>query len=224
MKRRSAGFSFIEILVVMSIIVVLVSMVVVVVPMIQEKAKQTKSTDNVRSMIQMYLGAGAGVSKPWPAFNGKNFVLWLVATNKISKESTEQLSILFSPGDPGRNLDSVGRKAFEPVTLEALRSEGNTDFLNLTSYAGRRNKDKGHQLTSSELEKSALIICDDDDGALHHSKGLVMGYSSGAAKFADWSDLEISPPADSDNPEGLLGDNAPTTVNGDELKHMSSRN
>ena len=52
MKRRQAGFSFIEILVVMGIISVLVSMVVVVVPMIQEKAKRTLSAADDKRLIR----------------------------------------------------------------------------------------------------------------------------------------------------------------------------
>src|SRR5688500_18740732 len=99
MKRRQAGFSFIEILVVMAIISVLVSMVVVVVPMIQEKTKQTKSVDNVSSMLKYYIGADVGVAKPWPPYNGKNFVLWLVATNKIDRRDDKAVRLLFSPGD-----------------------------------------------------------------------------------------------------------------------------
>ena len=98
-RALQAGFSFIEILVVMGIISVLVSMVVVVVPFIREKGKRTKSVDNVRTMILYYTGGGAGLERPWPKYNGKDFILWLVATNKISRNDDKQLGILFSPGD-----------------------------------------------------------------------------------------------------------------------------
>jgi prepilin-type N-terminal cleavage/methylation domain-containing protein len=220
MKRRQAGFSFIEILVVMGIISVLVSMVVVVVPIIQEKAKRTKSTDNVRSMILMYISGDAGLARPWPKFNGKNFVLWLVATNKIDRGNRQNLEVLFSPGDGKYTLEPLSDKDYEPVTLAALRAEGHDDFRRLTSYAGRRNKESGHELTSEELSKGALIICDDDDGPLHHSAGMVLGFSSGTARFMEWSDLDMSKPADTKNPEGILGDNSPN----ENLKHMSSGN
>jgi prepilin-type N-terminal cleavage/methylation domain-containing protein len=220
MKRRQAGFSFIEILVVMGIISVLVSMVVVVVPMIQEKAKRTKSTDNVRSMILMYIAGGAGMEKPWPKFNGKNFVLYLVATDKIDRSKTQNLEVLFSPGDSKYTLEGMGPKDYAAVTKSALTSEGHDDFRKLTSYAGRRNRETGHSLTSEELSKGALVLCDDDDGPLHHSAGLVMGYSGGVARFVEWADLDMSKPADTDNPEGILGDNSPHP----DLKHMSSGN
>ncbi len=219
MKRRQAGFSFIEILVVMSIIVVLVSMVVVLVPMIQEKARRTKSIDNVRTMVNFYIGDGAGVSKPWPPFNGKNFILWLVATNKLDKANRDNLAVLFSPGDSEVTLDATTPKDWEAVTLPAIQSEGHNEFLKLTSYAGRRNATTGHKLSATELEHGALIICDDDTGPLHHSKGLIVGYTSGSAQFKEWSDLGISPP-DAKDPKGMLGDNAAN----EDLKHMSSEN
>jgi type II secretory pathway pseudopilin PulG len=222
-SRREAGFSFIEILVVMGIIVVLVSMVVVLVPMIQENGRRAKSTDNVRSLCQfMQSDVGIEVGK-WPPYNGKNFVLSLVATNTLNRANTDNLAILFSPGDSNYTLGAVSKKDYEAVTTEALKTEGHEEFLKLTSYAGRRNREKGHKITAKAVEVGSLIICDDDDGPLHHSQGMVMGYTSGQAKFVKWSDLGISPP-DSEDPKDLLGDNAPTTNNGEELKHMSSGN
>ena len=219
-NRREAGFSFIEILVVMAIISVLATMVVVVVPMIQEKAKQTKSKANVGDLVKFYQAAECGLSKPWPGFNGKNFVLWLVAYNHIDRRRTQNLDVLFSPGDTNYTKDKVPDKLWETVTPEALKSEGHEDFKQLTSYAGRRNREKLHMLTSSELSKGAIILCDDDDGPLHHAKGLVVGYSGGDVRFMEWSDLNLPPPTDEKDPKGLLGDPSPN----EELKHVSSDN
>ena len=120
-RRRQAGFSFIEILVVMGIISVLVSMVVFVVPMIQEKTRQTKSVDNVRGMLLYYIGSGVGVQTSWPQYNGKNFVLWLVAMNKIDRRDDKQLQILFSPGDQHLTFDGAGgMKAYETLNKASL--------------------------------------------------------------------------------------------------------
>lgn len=221
MKRRQAGFSFIEILVVMGIISVLVSMVVFVVPMIQENTRRTKSSDNVQQMIKYYIADGAGMSKLWPKYNGKNFVLWLVATGKIDKRDDKQLQALFSPGDSHYSWGDGGAtiKDYAGLTRETLRTE-NSELLKLTSYAGRRNATEGHTLTTDELSKGALCICDDDDGPLHHPKGLIIGYVNGSAKFVPWDELDMSPPAEPNNPENTLGDQSPNP----ELKHMSSGN
>jgi prepilin-type N-terminal cleavage/methylation domain-containing protein len=220
MKRRQAGFSFIEILVVMGIISVLVSMVVFVVPTIQERTRQTKSKDNVRGMLQYFIAAEVGLSKPWPPYNGKNFVLWLVAANKIDRRDDKQLQILFSPGDMTNYTfeKAGGIKAYEGITLDTLKTE-NPDLLQLTSYAGRRNKEREHGLTSDELSRNPVVICDDDDGPVHHKDGLVIGYAGGDSRFVEWADLGMSPP-DPNNPEGTLGDSSPN----EELKHMSSQN
>ena len=219
-NRREAGFSFIEILVVMAIISVLATMVVVMVPKIQEKARQTKSKANVSDLVKFYQLAEVGLSRPWPGLNGKNFVLWLVASNQIDRRRKQNLEILFSPGDNNYKMADVQEKEWDAVTLDALKSEGHDDFKHLTSYAGRRNREKQHMLTSSELLKGALIICDDDDGPLHHANGLVMGWSGGDVRFMEWADLNMGPPTDEKDPQGLLGDNSPN----DELKHMSSGN
>jgi prepilin-type N-terminal cleavage/methylation domain-containing protein len=219
-SRREAGFSFIEILVVMSIIVVLVSMVVVVVPMMTEKARRTKSSDNVRSLLLMYTAADIGVSKPYPKLNGKNFTLWVVGSGELAyKKNKDNLGILFSPGDQHLTFDSVTQKDYEPVTMAALRSEGHDDFRRLTSYAGRRNNERQHELTPAELAEGALILCDDDEGAPHHAKGMILGFTNGSAKFMSWGDLEIQAPDEKDA-TGLLGDNAGNEM----LKHMSSGN
>ena len=128
-RAAQGGFSFIEILVVMGIISVLVSMVVVVVPFIREKGKRTKSIDNVRTMILYYTGGGAGLERSWPKYNGKDFVLWLVATNKISKGDDKQLEILFSPGDEYLTFEGAGgRVAYKDIVLSSLGT-GNQNNL-----------------------------------------------------------------------------------------------
>mgnify|MGYP001814973691 CR=1 FL=1 len=106
-RSKQAGFSFIEILVVMGIISVLVSMVVVVVPMIQERARRTQSVDNLRSI---YLFMQARVTeKGWKyyRYSGKNFTLSPVALGDIDRREKANLRVLFSPGDVLRTLDAV---------------------------------------------------------------------------------------------------------------------
>ena len=218
-RALQAGFSFIEILVVMGIISVLVSMVVVVVPFIREKGKRTKSTDNVRTMILYYTGSGAGLEHSWPGYNGKDFVLWLVATNKISRDDDKQLGILFSPGDENYTFEKAGGRVPYKDLTKATLGTGNQNLLQLTSYAGRRNKEKEHILSAAEQQRNAIIISDDDDGDLHHKDGLITGYVGGAASFVEWSDLNMAPP-DAKDPKGMLGDNSPN----EDLKHLSSGN
>lgn len=220
MKRRTAGFSFVEILVVMAIIAVLATLAIAIIPRIQEGARQTKSTDNVKQLVSYYIADGVGVKKSWPGYNGKSFTLWLVAFGKVDKRDDKQLQLFFSPGDEKYGFDQPGTKeAMAALTRDSLRSE-NPDLWKLTSYAGRRNHTDGHRLTSDELSRGAMCLCDDDDGALHHPKGLVIGYTGGSARFVEWDELDMSPPQDTKNPEGILGDQSPNK----DLQSMSSQN
>jgi len=200
---RQGGFSFIEILVVMGIISVLVSMVVVLIPMVQEKSRQTKSTDNVHSMVTLMVSRRTSRGG-WPRYSGKNFVLSLVATNQLDRRKKMNLEVLFSPGDVLYKLDDVDLDRYKDITKKALKN--GTDFHELTSYAGRRNAERDFLITPDQESLSTIIICDDDDGPLHHPNGIVAGYSNGAARFLEWEDLDMSPPEDPDHPDEFLGD------------------
>jgi prepilin-type N-terminal cleavage/methylation domain-containing protein len=218
-RARQAGFSFIEILVVMGIISVLVSMVVVLIPTIQEKANQTKSKDNVKSMITLMLAKRTGkISGGWPRYSGKNFILSLVANNQLDRRNKQNLEILFSPGDPLYTIELVDLDRYKDVTSAALKNE--TDFHELTSYAGRRNGDREHLITSDDEKRGVLIVCDDDDGPLHHTDGIVAGYTNGAVRFIEWEELDMAAPEDARNPAPFLGDDASNP----ELQHMWGSN
>jgi prepilin-type N-terminal cleavage/methylation domain-containing protein len=201
-KRGEAGFSFIEILVVMGIISVLVSMVVVLIPNLQERSRQTKSKDNVKSMITLMLGRAT--EKGWPRYSGKNFVLSLVATGQIDQRNSQNLEILFSPGDTLYSLEAADRDRYADVNKKKLKA--GDDFHELTSYAGRRNGDREYLITPDQLKMGTMVMCDDDDGPLHHPDGIVAGYTNGAVKFLEWEDLDMVKPEDPDNPDEFLGD------------------
>ena len=201
-KNSQSGFSFIEILVVMGIISVLVSMVVVIIPMVQERSSRTKSTDNVKQMVTLMIARKT--SRGWPRYNGKNSVLSLVATNQIDRRKKMNLEILFSPGDRLYSIEDVDIDRYKDITKKALKN--GTDFHELTSYAGRRNAERDFLITPDQESMGTMLVCDDDDGPLHHSAGIVAGYSNGAARFLEWEDLDLSPPEDADNPDEFLGD------------------
>jgi len=214
MQRREAGFTFIEILVVMGIIVVLMGMVAVIVPRAQEKARQTESINNVRSMAVIF--SERSIKRHWPPYDGKNFVLSLVALDLVDQRNPDNLKIFFSPGDELYTLEKATPERFKDVTKQALQS--GADFHELTSYAGRRNSDRDYMITPDRMKMVVPMICDDDDGALHHPDGLVMGYTDGSAKFVEWEDLGMPKPEEPNDPEPFLGDNATT----DMLRALSS--
>ena len=216
--RRVGGFSFIEILVVMSIIAVLTSMVVVMVPMILEQGRITQSKDNVRTIITFMIARRTSRSNAgWPPYNGKNFVLDVVATGQLDARNPQNLEVLFSPGDVLCRLDLVDEAEWANVTPKALKN--GLDCSRLTSYAGRSNAERHGLITPDQEKRGVMILCDDDEGPLHHPAGIVAGYSNGGARFLEWADLDLGVPADPDDPDPFLGDAAEN----DELARMWGR-
>lgn len=212
-RSRQAGFSFIEILVVMAIIGLLAGMVAALVPWVQENARQTKSKQNVKSLVTFMLGRRTGkVSGGWPRYNGKNFTLSVIATKDLDIRRKENLEILFSPGDQELILDDTDLKRYEDINKKSLKDG---DFHELTSYAGRRNDESEHRINSDDESKGALIICDDDFGGLHHPDGLICGYTGGDVRFKDWEEFDMVQP-DPRNPDEFLGDAA----SHEDLQHM----
>jgi prepilin-type N-terminal cleavage/methylation domain-containing protein len=217
--RGEAGFSFIEILVVMAIIAVLATMVVALVPVITEKGNQTKSKDNVKNIITLMLTRRTGkVSGGWPRYNGKNFVLSVIATGDLDQRRKENLEMLFSPGDVIYTLEDTDLTRYKDVTRTSLKSNG--DFHELTSYAGRRNQERDFLVTPDQEKMGTMIVCDDDDGAVHHPDGLVCGYTSGDVRYLEWFEFDMQKPEDPDNPDEFLGD----ASSHDELQKMLGRN
>lgn len=204
MRRRQSGFTFIELLVVMAIIVTLMGMVAVLVPYVQKIGRRTESLANVRNLATLL--SDRSMEAGWPGFDGKSFTLSLVAHRVIDIRNRDNLETLFSPGDFWYTLEKTPHELYREVTPQALRS--GRDFHALTSYAGRRNATREHLITPDRLRQVVPILCDDDDGPVHDPDGLVMGFTDGASRFYEWGELEMPDPPDKDDPEPFLGDHA----------------
>lgn len=219
-RRPEGGFSFIEILVVMGIITLLTSMVVVVIPIIREKGNQTKSSSNIKNILTMFTSINSNPNA-WPAFNGKGFTLAPFAYQVVKADDPGAVDTWFSPGDSWLRKDKLvdGVARYKEITKAKLKA-GSEDFSELTSYAGRLNGEREHVLTTSDTSrKGTICLCDDDTGPLHHSGGLIVGFSNGLAEYMDWESLGMTEPKDARSPDPFLGENASS----DLLKPMSSR-
>lgn len=203
-RSRASGFTFVEILVVLGIIVTLMGMVAVVVPHIQRKTRRTMSLNNVRNLALLL--SDRSVDYGWPGLDGKSFTLSLVAHGLIDIRNPDNLNVLFSPGDVWYTREKTPTQLYREVTPKALRN--GSDFHSLTSYAGRRNATPGHLITPNLLRQNVPILGDDDDGPVHDPEGLVLGFSDGSARFLRWDDLEMAAPDDMDAPARFLGDSA----------------
>lgn len=210
MRRRQAGFSFVEILVVMSIIVVLAGMVTVIVPTIQEKGRQTESINNVRNLVQLLIGEK--MDRSWPRYSGKNFHLSLVPAGLIDARNPNNMKVYFSPGDETLKLGDVDVNRYKEISYQALK-QGGMDNHELTSYAGRRNGEQEFRITPDKESQVVPIVGDDDYGNLHHPRGMILGYTDGAVRFVQWRDLDIAAPEEVDGEvDPFLGDDATAEV------------
>ncbi len=204
MDRRESGFTFIEILVVMGIIVTLMGMVTVVVPHVLKKARRVESIARVRSLSQLL--SDRSLDAGWPGFDGKGFVLSLVAHRTLDIRNPDNLEVLFSPGDVWYTQAKSPTERYREITIQALRA--GTDFHALTSYAGRRNATRAYLITPDRMNQTVPIVCDDDDGPVHDPDGLVMGFTDGGARFYEWNELDMLEPEDKDDPQPFLADDA----------------
>ncbi len=150
-----------------------------------DQAAITKSKDNIKTLLALILSRAPEVG--YPRFNGKNFVLSVVANDQLAHKSNPQnLSVLFSPGDKERSLANVNVAHYEKVTAASLK-EG-TDFDSLTSYAGRRNRDRSHLIMPTDLVRGTPLIAD-----LSFPEIALVGFSDGAVKTLTRSQLGLGP-------------------------------
>ncbi len=196
-------------------VAVIVSMVAVVVPKIQEQQSVVKSQDNVKTLVTFIMMRAQERGWNKYAYSGKNLVLSPLVSGDVDDSDRANLEIFFSPGDTLYTLDMVDVERFGDVTGEALRADD--DFHELTSYAGRKMADKKYWAMGS-ASYTPMLICDDDDGPLHHIEGLLIGSMDMSARFATWEDLGIAQP-DPDEPDPFLGEDA--AVN--QLRAMRGR-
>jgi prepilin-type N-terminal cleavage/methylation domain-containing protein len=218
-RRTQAGFSFIEILVVMGIITLLASMVVVVIPIINERSARAKSQDNVKNLVMMMTSINTNISQ-WPSYSGKAFTLAPIAHGVLDAESPGAIEVFFSTSDSEYKVANVEKADYMSPNLTKQKLRAGDVPARLTSYAGRRNGEgRDFSLTSADVtEKGLICLCDDDDGPLHHKDGLIVAFANGKTAFIEWEELGTPKPKDSRTYEPFLGENASSEL----LKMVSS--
>lgn len=119
----------------------------------------------------------------WPALDGKNFVLWLVAVGLLERDNEGPLKMLFSPAD--RALPFPGTAPYAEVTLAALTQRR---FPRLTSYAGRRNAAPGLAITPQSPPATTALFAD-----LSFGDGALVAFLDGKVRYLNRRDLGLSP-------------------------------
>lgn len=121
----------------------------------------------------------SNVSRTWPPYTGKNFVLSAAVAWGLGKRRRDDLAILFGPDGIPEGIDGA---SYEGVTRESLRT---TRFPHLTDLAGR-----AAPITEADQRDGTPLV------ALADGNTVVIGYSNGDVRRHDRDDLGL----DDDDP------------------------
>ena len=184
-RRVQAGFTLVEILVVITIIAALISIVAAVIPQAQQANRKVQCANNLRNiggmLVQRMTGKGLGI---------KGGAAMLLNVYKLGMIKRGDEKVFICPGDAitrGQNLDDPEfRKLYDSIDLN------NIDPM-MISYAGRNRKT--HPLKADSRDKQAWACdCQGADGRQgHHHAGLNVLYEDGSTVFQDTEFLGVGP-------------------------------
>lgn len=182
---NEAGFTLVEILVVITIIAALIGVVAAIIPQAQQASRKVQCANNLKNiggmLVQRQTGKGLGPR------GGAAMLLNVYKLGMIRKGDEK---VFICPGDKmtrGQDPESPDfLKRYESIDLD------NVDPL-LISYAGRDKKN--YPIRADAREKQAWAAdCQGDDGRTgHHQGGLNVLYDDGSVVFLDTEALGIGP-------------------------------
>ncbi len=186
MRSRQSGFTLIEIMVVMAIIVTLAGMVVLSVKIATDNNKKTGCANNLRQMGTILVANHA--QKPWPRKSGAGFLLSLYFSNK---QVRGDLKVYICPGDEQGVEDPGGEEHKEMFAALDSKLETYDDYI--SSYAGRRIRTYPLR---SDVDENQSLACDRNgvNGDIpHHGDGVNVLFEDGKVEFWDHQKLGLSP-------------------------------
>ncbi len=184
-KRSEAGFTLVEILVVITIIAALIGIVAAVIPQAQQASRKLQCANNLRNIGAM-LVERTSASKGLGTRGGAAMLLQVYHPLGMIKKGDER--VFLCPGDiivRGQNIDDPDfRKRYDTVDLDHVDPA-------LCSYAGRNRK--LYPIKPDSNEKQAWACdCQGDDGRTgHHKGGLNVLYEDNSVRFMDREALEL---------------------------------
>jgi hypothetical protein len=145
---------------------------------------QETSREQMKYLVSLFRSyRPQGGAPQWPALDGKNFVVWLVAVGQLEKGNEGPLKMLFSPADKAQKFPGVS--AYAPVTPEALATQR---YANLTTYAGRRNAAKDLAITRESPPATTALLAD-----LSFPDGALVAFLDGRVKYLNRKELGLAP-------------------------------
>jgi hypothetical protein len=143
---------------------------------------QETSREQLKYLHYLYKSYKPAAGQPqWPALDGKNFVLFLVAVGQLEHNNEGPLKMLFSPAD--KALSFPGTKPYGALTPDSLAKQR---FPGLTSYAGRRNA--ALPITAQSPPATTALFAD-----LSFGDGALVAFLDGKVKYLRRADLGLAP-------------------------------
>lgn len=189
MRRKTQGFTLIEIMVVITIIAGLVTTVAIMVPKMRETANQTTCSSNLSELGHVYISKALESQAAAQKYSG--VALWLSYRKTGSEVRRGQEKALQCPGD-GQFLlpaNEEDQKRWDNVDLDNPED-------NLCSYAARDFKAYPINVESPEKE---IIGCDrqGSNGRTPHHRGVIIcTFNEGDAQKYTREQLSIATDAD----------------------------
>ena len=171
--KKHAGFTLIEILVVIAIIATLAGMTAMLVGPGRESQHRVQCMNSLRNLAGLIENVSPnGI----PNYSGARLVLYLVQRGEL--QGRDALNELFCPGDLEESLEQLGG----PDAYADLDLKGSDDYDAFTSYAGADQSNPQYRLSSAGKMQAMLA----DDSEDHHGdKGFLIAFTGGTVKWRD---------------------------------------
>ncbi len=190
---REAGFTLIEIMIVMAIIVTLVGLVSVGVPKILEHQDKLKCQNNLKEIGQLLITRRS--DKGWPSDRGAGFLLRSFLEETELQKNPE---VYICPGDDAHAFKDLSSEDYRDELLKLLEKyDGNKPENrmnsalpeNMISYAGRL------RAVPKEGNDKVPLACDrqgEFGEEMHHKGGINVLYEGGGVSFRERDYFDIA--------------------------------
>lgn len=195
MRNREQGFTLIEIMVVITIIVLLMGAVALSVPLVQERAARSTSTNNLKQLYTLYTTDKMDRGTARPRYDGAT--LWL-SFRKKGDIKRGQEEVLLCPRDPDvLPIETPEHRAkYDEINLE-------DPPRNMCSYAARNFTAYPMKAESIDLQVIGGLRQGANGRTQHYADGTILMYEDGSVRFVDREELGL--PAEA---EIVIGDDS----------------
>jgi prepilin-type N-terminal cleavage/methylation domain-containing protein/prepilin-type processing-associated H-X9-DG protein len=186
MRSRESGFTLIEIMIVMAIIVTLAGMVMVVIPIATERNKRTTCANNLKQLGTVLVADS--VERGWPKDSGAGFLLRLYLRNK---KIQGDVKVFKCPGDDQAPWEAGSDDHIALFKKLTQKLEDWDEYI--TSYCGRNVRDYPIPNDADTNQALATDRNGVDNSFAYHDDGVNVLFYDGKVEFWDKEKLNVAP-------------------------------